>query len=87
MPYSQSTQFLSMHLSTDSLPRKNFSAYCFYFLYVNSQICNFYFRVKFVGLFVILLAGYSTMTDLWRLLGDHSLSLVGIIILGTVVFS
>ena len=34
------------------------------------------FRVKFVGLFVILLAGYSTLTDLWRLLGDQALSLV-----------
>ncbi|KAH3853450.1 hypothetical protein DPMN_095974, partial [Dreissena polymorpha] len=34
--------------------------------------------VKFVGLFVILLAGYSTVNDLWRLLGNHSLSLVEI---------
>ena len=43
------------------------------------KVSSIYFRVKFVGLFVILLAGYSTMTDLWRLLGDHSLSLVSII--------
>ena len=35
--------------------------------------------VKFVGLFVILLAGYSTISDLWRLLGEHSLSLVEIL--------
>lgn len=32
--------------------------------------------VKFVGLFVILLVGLNTAWDLWRLLGDLSLSLV-----------
>uniref|UniRef100_A0A671R4A0 Protein O-mannosyl-transferase 2 n=1 Tax=Sinocyclocheilus anshuiensis TaxID=1608454 RepID=A0A671R4A0_9TELE len=32
--------------------------------------------VKFVGLFVILLVGINTAFDLWRLLGDLSLSLV-----------
>lgn len=32
--------------------------------------------VKFVGLFVILLVGLNTLSDLWRLLGDLSLSLV-----------
>lgn len=32
--------------------------------------------VKFVGLFVILLVGLNTIWDLWRLLGDLSLSLV-----------
>lgn len=32
--------------------------------------------VKFVGLFVILLVGINTALDLWRLLGDLSLSLV-----------
>lgn len=32
--------------------------------------------VKFVGLFVILLVGLNTLWDLWRLLGDLSLSLV-----------
>lgn len=34
--------------------------------------------VKFVGLFVILLVGLNTAWDLWRLLGDLSLSLVDI---------
>ncbi|XP_047467872.1 protein O-mannosyl-transferase 2 [Mugil cephalus] len=34
--------------------------------------------VKFVGLFVILLVGLNTISDLWRLLGDLSLSLVDI---------
>uniref|UniRef100_A0A3P8SU61 Protein O-mannosyl-transferase 2 n=1 Tax=Amphiprion percula TaxID=161767 RepID=A0A3P8SU61_AMPPE len=34
------------------------------------------FGVKFVGLFVILLVGLNTIWDLWRLLGDLSLSLV-----------
>ncbi|CAM9232282.1 unnamed protein product [Lampetra planeri] len=32
--------------------------------------------VKFVGLFVILLVGLNTISDLWSLLGDLSLSLV-----------
>ncbi|XP_029688613.1 protein O-mannosyl-transferase 2 isoform X2 [Takifugu rubripes] len=32
--------------------------------------------VKFVGLFVILLVGLNTLSDLWRLLGDLSLSLM-----------
>uniref|UniRef100_A0A8C5G3H0 Protein O-mannosyl-transferase 2 n=1 Tax=Gouania willdenowi TaxID=441366 RepID=A0A8C5G3H0_GOUWI len=32
--------------------------------------------VKFVGLFVILLVGLNTAADLWRILGDLSLSLV-----------
>ncbi|KAF3844774.1 hypothetical protein F7725_007937 [Dissostichus mawsoni] len=34
--------------------------------------------VKFVGLFVILLVGLNTVWDLWRILGDLSLSLVEI---------
>lgn len=34
--------------------------------------------VKFVGLFVITLVGLNTVSDLWRLLGDQSLSLVDI---------
>ncbi|KAI8787689.1 protein O-mannosyl-transferase 2 isoform X1 [Biomphalaria glabrata] len=34
--------------------------------------------VKFVGLFVILLVGYTTISDLWRLLGNHSISLVAL---------
>ncbi|KAL4237411.1 Protein O-mannosyl-transferase 2 [Mactra antiquata] len=31
--------------------------------------------VKFVGLFVVLLVGYSIINDLWTLLGNHNLSL------------
>ncbi|KAG7282452.1 hypothetical protein CRUP_018169, partial [Coryphaenoides rupestris] len=34
--------------------------------------------VKFVGLFVILLVGFNTAGDLWRLLGDLHLSLVDV---------
>ncbi|XP_053139923.1 protein O-mannosyl-transferase 2 isoform X2 [Hemicordylus capensis] len=32
--------------------------------------------VKFVGLFVVILVGLNTISDLWKLLGDLSLSLV-----------
>ncbi|KAL5008769.1 hypothetical protein ScPMuIL_014350 [Solemya velum] len=35
--------------------------------------------VKFVGLFVILLAGISTAMDLWRLLGDISIPFVDLV--------
>uniref|UniRef100_A0A7N6FFK6 Protein O-mannosyl-transferase 2 n=1 Tax=Anabas testudineus TaxID=64144 RepID=A0A7N6FFK6_ANATE len=35
--------------------------------------------VKFVGLFVILLVGLNTVWDLWRLLGDLSLTLVDLV--------
>ncbi|XP_020775426.1 protein O-mannosyl-transferase 2 [Boleophthalmus pectinirostris] len=34
--------------------------------------------VKFVGLFVITLVGFNTVSDLWRLFGDLNLSLVDI---------
>ncbi|XP_047201207.1 protein O-mannosyl-transferase 2 isoform X1 [Girardinichthys multiradiatus] len=34
--------------------------------------------VKFVGLFVILLVGLNTVKDLWRILGDLSLSLIDV---------
>ena len=39
---------------------------------------NYYFlcSVKWVGLFVILLAGVVTVKDLWDILGDLSLSMV-----------
>ena len=33
--------------------------------------------MKFVGLFVILLAGLATIQDLWSLLGDLTLTKVG----------
>lgn len=42
--------------------------------------------VKFVGLFVILLVGLNTIWDLWRLLGDLSLSLVNQNIILMVLF-
>ena len=32
--------------------------------------------VKFVGLFVVLLAGLNTISDLWDLLGDLNLTMV-----------
>lgn len=34
--------------------------------------------VKFVGLFVVLFVGLNTISDLWDLLGDLSLSLVSV---------
>jgi len=34
--------------------------------------------VKFVGLFVIVLIGGSTVTELWHLLGDLSMPVVSI---------
>jgi len=35
------------------------------------------FSVKFVGLFVILLIGVSTVSELWQLLGDLDVPMVG----------
>lgn len=40
--------------------------------YVYYVLCS----VKFVGLFVVILAGVSTISDLWDLLGDLNLSKV-----------
>jgi len=34
------------------------------------------FSVKFVGLFVVLLIGFSTAADLWRILGDLTVPVV-----------
>ena len=39
---------------------------------------NCWFSVKWVGLFVILFAGFTTIQDLWDIFGDLSLSLVSI---------
>jgi len=38
------------------------------------------FSVKFVGLFVILLIGVSTVAELWQLLGDLDVPMVGRIV-------
>ena len=45
--------------------------------HILSHIVFLYFRVKFVGLFVILLVGLSTAYDLWVLLGDLTSPMVG----------
>ena len=40
------------------------------------EIFVIYFSIKFVGLFVIVLVGISTAGELWRILGDLTLTMV-----------
>ena len=50
-----------------------------YLCEMNENSCDLSFSVKWVGLFVILLAGLVTVKQLWDLLGDLNLSMASII--------
>ena len=50
-------------------------------------ISDFCFSCKWVGLFVILWAGITTVMDLWELLGNLSLSLVSNRLLLLILFA
>lgn len=55
---------------------RSFSASWWFWLVMTGASLTGALGVKFVGLFVILLVGLNTISDLWRLLGDLSLSMV-----------
>lgn len=63
-------------LSSSLLFFRPFSASWWFWLILTGVNLAGALGVKFVGLFVILLVGLNTVWDLWRLLGDLSLSLV-----------
>ncbi|KAJ8309086.1 hypothetical protein KUTeg_013960 [Tegillarca granosa] len=44
--------------------------------YCKLKFLSYQNKVKFVGLFIILLIGFTTVSDLWRLLGDPRQSMV-----------
>ena len=59
-----------------SLREKSFTFQWWFWLSSTGIFLSFSIGVKFVGLFVILLAGYTTAKDLWDILGDMSVSVV-----------
>ncbi|XP_029640738.1 protein O-mannosyl-transferase 2-like [Octopus sinensis] len=59
-----------------SLRQKSFTLQWWFWLSTTGIFLAFSIGVKFVGLFVILLAGYTTAKDLWDILGDTSIPLV-----------
>lgn len=58
-----------------SLREISFTFHWWFWLASTGIFLAFSIGVKFVGLFVILLAGYTTAKDLWDILGDMSVSL------------
>ncbi|GAB1598221.1 protein O-mannosyl-transferase 2 isoform X1 [Argonauta hians] len=58
-----------------SLRHKSFTPQWWFWLSNTGVFLAFSIGVKFVGLFVILLAGYTTAKDLWDILGDTSIQL------------
>lgn len=58
-----------------SLREKPFTFRWWFWLASTGIFLAFSIGVKFVGLFVILLAGYTTAKDLWDLLGEMSMSI------------
>lgn len=67
---------LYIHYSLLAVGFRPFSASWWLWLVLTGVSLAGALGVKFVGLFVILLVGLNTVWDLWRLLGDLSLSLV-----------
>ncbi|XP_052057700.1 protein O-mannosyl-transferase 2-like [Mytilus californianus] len=66
-------------LKFSSYRQESFSIYWWFWLAQTGIFLAFSIGVKFVGLFIILFAGYSTAADLWCLVGEKCLNMVLIV--------
>ncbi|XP_071164534.1 protein O-mannosyl-transferase 2-like [Mytilus edulis] len=66
-------------LKFSSYRQESFSIYWWFWLAQTGIFLAFAIGVKFVGLFIILFAGYSTAADLWCLVGEKCLTMVLIV--------
>lgn len=68
--------YKGLHIYYNIVVIRPFSFSWWFWLLLTGVCLSGSLGVKFVGLFVILLVGMNTASDLWILLGDLSLPLV-----------